>query len=144
MMSDAVRELCVRLTAALERRPEVLEAYLFGSWSRDRAQPHSDVDVGVFLEPPAQVHAMAAAADIGADLMAALGRNGVDVVVLNAAPPVLHHRVLRDGIRLVSRDLAATTTREGRVLSRYCDHVPQLAKIDAAFSRRLELGAFGR
>jgi uncharacterized protein YutE (UPF0331/DUF86 family) len=40
--------------------------------------------------------------------------------------------VLRDGIRVLSRDVAATTTREGRALSRYCDYVPQLAKIEAA------------
>jgi hypothetical protein len=40
--------------------------------------------------------------------------------------------VLRDGRRLLSRDLRATTTREGYALSRYCDYVPQLAKIEAA------------
>jgi hypothetical protein len=64
--------------------------------------------------------------------MAALGTNSVDVVLLNRAPPLLYHRVLRDGIRVLARDLRATTTREGYALSRYCDYVPQLAKIDAA------------
>ena len=64
--------------------------------------------------------------------MKALGRNDVDVVVLNHAPPLLYHRVLRDGVRVLSRDLRATTTREGYALSRYCDYVPQLAKIEAA------------
>lgn len=39
---------------------------------------------------------------------------------------------LRDGQRILSRDLRATTTREGYALSRYCDYVPQLAKIAAA------------
>jgi hypothetical protein len=53
--------------------------------------------------------------------MAALGPNEVDVVVLNAAPPMLYHRVLRDGIRVISRGLARTTTRDGQALSRYCD-----------------------
>ena len=64
--------------------------------------------------------------------MAGLGYNDVDVVVLNRAPPLLYHRVLRDGVRVLSRDLPATTTREGQALSRYCDFVPQLAKMDAA------------
>lgn len=45
--------------------------------------------------------------------MAALGRNDVDLVLLNDAPPLLYHRVLRDGVRLLSRDLAKTTAREG-------------------------------
>jgi hypothetical protein len=61
-------------------------------------------------------------------------------VVLNAAAPLLYHRVLRDGVRVLSRDLAATTGREGRALSRYCDYVPQLAKIDAAARPRLRGG----
>lgn len=54
------------------------------------------------------------------------------MVVLNRAPPVLYHRVLRDGRRILTRDLRATTTREGYALSRYCDFLPQIAKIEAA------------
>jgi hypothetical protein len=76
--------------------------------------------------------------------MRALGSNRVDVVVLNDAPPLLYHRVLRDGLRILSRDLRATTTREGQALSRYCDYVPQLAKIDRAHRARAESGRFGR
>ena len=75
-------------------------------------------------------------AGLGAELQSALRRSDIDVVVLNRAPPLLYYRVLRDGIRLLSRDLTATTTREGRALSRYCDYVPQLAKIDAAHRAR--------
>jgi len=77
-------------------------------------------------------------------LMRSLGAQRVDVVVLNEAPPLLYHRVLRDGVRVFARDLRATTTREGRALSRYCDYVPQLAKIEAAHRARIEAGRFGR
>jgi len=84
------------------------------------------------------------AAELSADLMAALGSNRVDVVVLNDAPPLLYHRVLRDGIRLASRDLASTTTREGQALSRYCDFQLQQRKVDAAASTRMARGDFGR
>ena len=65
-------------------------------------------------------------------------------MILNQASPVLYHRVLRDGVRVFSRDLRATPTREGYALSRYCDYVPQLAKIQAAAVRRLRAGEFGR
>lgn len=41
---------------------------------------------------------------------------------------------LRDGQRILARDLRATTIREGYALSRYCDYVPQLAKIEAALA----------
>ena len=76
--------------------------------------------------------------------MHALGTPRVDVVVLNGAPPLLYHRVLRDGVRIFARDLRATTTREGRALSRYCDYLPQLAKIEAAHRARIEAARFGR
>lgn len=52
--------------------------------------------------------------------------------------------MLRDGERLLSRDLAVTTTREGYAFSRYCDYLPQLRKIDRELTRRLADGSFGR
>jgi hypothetical protein len=76
--------------------------------------------------------------------MRCVSRNDVDIVVLNQAPPLLYQRVLRDGVRILSRDLAATTVREGRALSRYCDYLPQLRKIEALHAARIERGSFGR
>lgn len=70
-------------------------------------------------------------AEFTAVLMAALETNDIDVVILNRASPLLYHRVLAQGIGILTRDLPATTTREGRALSRYRDYVPQLAKPDA-------------
>ncbi len=144
-MGAAPTEMVDRLAAALAARVEVLEAYLFGSQARGDAQPHSDVDVAVYLDPAAPDRtAFGLDAEIAADLMRALGRSDVEVVLLNRADPVLYHRVLRDGVRLCSRDLAKTTAREGRALSRYCDYVPQLAKIRAAREARWDRGEFGR
>jgi predicted nucleotidyltransferase len=123
-----------RLAEALLPRNEVLEAYLFGSHALGRAQPHSDIDVAVYVDP----HGLLASyqygytADLTSYLMQRLGTNAIDVVLLNEAPPLVYHRVLRDGHRVLSRDLRATTTREGYALSRYWDYVPALAKIEAA------------
>lgn len=134
-----------RLTATLMRQGEVLEAYLFGSVARGDSRKHSDLDVAVYVDPSALEHpGFGLAAELATELTHALGRNDVDVVILNAAPPVLYHRVLRDGVRLLSRDLRATTVREGRALSRYCDYVPQLRKIEQAHRARIASGGFGR
>ena len=133
------------LRERLAQRPEILEAYYFGSHARGEAMAHSDLDVAVYVDrehlPPAP---FGYAAGLATDLMAGLGFNRLDIVILNDAPPLLYHRVLRDGERLLSRDLAATTTREGRALSRYCDYLPHLAKIDRELARRLADGSFGR
>ncbi len=136
-------EIRRRLIEALERHPEVLDAYLFGSHAGDRAQAHSDVDVAVYVaEVPDAPYGIEA--ELAAELMSALGENRVDVVLLNRAPPLLYHRVLRDGVRFLSRDPRATTAREGRALSRYCDYLPQLAKVDEAVRSRIGSGRFGR
>jgi hypothetical protein len=133
------------LERALRVRPEVLEAYLFGSQARGDAHVHSDVDVAVYIdrelagEPP-----FGYPAELASVLSSALGRNDVDVVVLNDAPPMLYGRVINEGIRLLSRDLRATTVRAGQALSRYCDYLPQLRKIEAAHSARIARGDFGR
>lgn len=126
-------ELERRIAGALAPRDEVLEAYLFGSRALGRAQAHSDTDIAVFVAERALGRMdYGYAAQLTAQLMAALGSNKIDVVILNRAPPVLYHRVLRDGRRVLARDLRATTTREGYALSRYCDFVPQIAKLEAA------------
>ena len=137
--------LLARIAAVLEPRAEILDAYVFGSHARGTPQPHSDVDVAVYVTEPTPVgSAYGYVADLTTALIRAVGRSALDVVLLNGAPPLLYHRVLRDGTRVIARDLKATTTREGRALSRYCDYVPQLAKIEAAYRARLASDRFGR
>ena len=137
--------LAERLGRALSRREEILEGYVFGSVARNESKPHSDLDVAVYIDESAlKPEPFGYAAELSSSLMRELGHSSVDVVVLNDAAPLLYHRVLRDGIRVVSRDLKATTTREGDALSRYCDYVPQLRKIDAAHAARIRGAGFGR
>lgn len=126
-------ELERRLVCALEARGEIQEAYLFGSRATGRAQSHSDIDVAVCVDAGGRGGSgYGYAAELTAYLMSALGSNDIDVAILNGAPPVLYHRVLRDGRRILARDPRATAAREGYALSRYCDYLPQLAKIEAA------------
>ena len=130
---SAGTDLGLRIASALEARAEVQEAYLFGSHATRRAQLHSDIDIAVQIdEGLAAGTAYGYAAELTAHLMGSLRTNEIDVVVLNRAPPVLYHRILRDGRRILARDLRATTAREGYALSRYCDYLPQLAKMEAA------------
>ncbi len=107
--------LVARLADALEGREEVLEAYLFGSRAQGRQRPESDVDVAVYVdEARAEDGCWGYRAMLTTELMTALATDDVDVVVLNRAPALLYHRVLRDGVLLLSRDLRATTTRARR------------------------------
>ncbi len=144
-MDAAVTAIADKVRRVLEPRAEILEAYLFGSTARGEARGHSDVDVAVYVDerrlPPT---AFGYDAELATECSRALGGTCADLVLLNHAGPMLYHRVLRDGIRLLSRNLVQTTVREGRALSRYCDWVPQLAKLDAAASARIRRGDFGK
>lgn len=134
-----------RLKRCLTARSEILDAYLFGSHARGDAAQHSDIDVAVYVDPDRARHSdFGYVAELTAELGTALGSDAVDVVVLNQAPPLLYHRILRDGVRVLARNPAATTTREGQALSRFCDYVPHLRKIDAVHAARIEAGGFGR
>ncbi len=146
MAANPLPTLVDALVSALTARPEVQEAYLFGSQAGGAATALSDVDVAVWIDPAATPppSPYGYAADLAAHLGTILGRSDVDVVVLNDAPPLLYHRAMAGGVRLCSRDLGATTTREGRALSRYCDYLPQLRIVDAALRDRLDAGTFGR
>jgi uncharacterized protein len=145
MSPEDFEQLVERLRQVLEARAEIREAYLFGSRARGDSNPESDIDVAVHVDRDSTPDRhFGYAAELAAVLMTALHRDDVEVVVLNDAPPLLYHRVLRDGIRLLARSLPETTVREGRALSRYCDYVPQLRKIDAALAARIARGDFGR
>ncbi len=90
-----------RLRELLEPRPEVLEAYLFGSIALGRSQGHSDIDIAVFVaEEQCRKGPFGYRAELTTALMAGLGTDRIDVVVVNHAPPLLYHRVLRDGVGL--------------------------------------------
>jgi predicted nucleotidyltransferase len=145
-MSAVDREQLIDgLTRCVRDRPEILEAYIFGSHARGQAQAHSDLDAAVYVEPARLSEGLFGyQAKLTTALATELGNDAVDVVILNRAPPLLYHRVLRDGVRIVAYDLAATTTREARALSRYCDFLPHLRKVDAAHRHRIERGDVGR
>lgn len=144
-MAGEAEAFTPKLAAALAERPEVLDAYLFGSHASSRATALSDVDVAVYIDPSLVPTApFGYEADLAATLGRATGQSNVDVVVLNQATPLLYHRVITGGVRIFARDLRAATTRAGRALSRYCDYLPQLRRVDAALAARLAGGTFGR
>ncbi len=74
----------------------------------------------------------------------ALGTGEVQVVVLNDATPLLRHRAMRDGLRLVDRDPRARIRLETRAVLEYLDTAPLRATLARGVRHRLEEGRFGR
>jgi len=133
-----------RLAAALDR-PGVAAAYLFGSQARGAAGPLSDVDLAVVSDRSLP---RSRRFDLQLELIGAatavLATNEVDLVMLDDAPPLLRHRVIRDGLVLVDRDPSRRLTFQTRSVLEYLDTKPLRGELSRGLRHRLREDRFGR
>jgi predicted nucleotidyltransferase len=93
------------LTARGEER--VVSAYLFGSVAAGSSHRESDVDVGVVLQRGCFPDRFARSQErvrLLSGLIEATGRNDIDLVVLNDAPPRFQRAVIMSGEGLLCLD----------------------------------------
>jgi hypothetical protein len=103
----------------LEASPGVLFAYLFGSASRGRLGPLSDVDIAVYLDDTCDP--LEARLEAIGRANAHLGTDRVDVVVLNQAPIALVGRILQSRRVLCDRDPFRRHRFESLALREFAD-----------------------
>jgi uncharacterized protein len=133
------------LAELFQRQPDVVAAYLFGSQARGEAGPLSDIDLAVWLddrpEPPKRLRRQLALSGEAASL---LGTDGVELVILNDASPLLAQRVIRDGELLAERDAPTRIRLETDAVIRYLDTIPLREELSRGLERRVAEGTFGR
>ena len=120
----------------------VISVYLFGSHAEGRAHRDSDVDVGVLLNwtsYPDRARRFEARLQLSGHIGHALGRNDVDIVILNDAPPTLARAIISRGVRVFCRDAAADHAFVRTSLLRAADLEPFLRR-----TRRVKLTAICR
>ena len=117
-----IAEIMKKLEAFFEKREEVQFAIIFGSLAKGTVNKLSDVDIAVMVAPqfedttPYGYHAT-----LTADLMQELKRNDVDVTMLDKAPILLKHQVLRYGKFIHIRDMQARIQFQIDTLNQYED-----------------------
>jgi len=139
-----------RLAQALEGIPSVRLAWLHGSRARGTARRDSDIDVAVLLDDDHAANPTAIKDSIWR-LAGALGRevpsDRLDLVFLNAAPALLRHRVVLDGVLLFARSEADCVRFVLRTIREYQDLEPRLREHARYRVQRLkerrESGRFG-
>lgn len=112
---------------------EVSSAYLFGGHAAGREHRDSDVDVAVLLpweRFPTRRERFERRLRLTADLIAALHRNDVDLVVLNDLPPLLGRRIVTEGVALARRDAEADHAYRRDVQLRAADLEPFLRRME--------------
>jgi predicted nucleotidyltransferase len=129
----------------LSTQTDVVAAYLFGSLAVERATSRSDVDIAILLVDASDP---LAAGDCQLQLMGELERftdREVDVIILNTAPPILQHQVLRHGRLLYERDLQARVEFEVRAGQIYADLKPMYDSCTRDLLQKIrEVGLGGR
>ncbi|MBA3421620.1 MAG: nucleotidyltransferase domain-containing protein [Thermoleophilaceae bacterium] len=124
---------------------DVVAAYLFGSQARGEAGPLSDVDLAVWLDPSLErERRWRRQLELIGLGTSTLRTNEVQVIVLNDAPPLLAHRVLRDGIVLADSDPFQRVRFETGAIIRYLDTIPLREEMGRGLRQRMAEGTYGR
>lgn len=99
------------LEAFFASRTGVIAGFLFGSQAQGRAHVESDIDVAVLLDAgafPTATDRSRERVRMISDLMGALGRNDVDVAILNDIPFGLAREIVIEGRRIYASDQRTT------------------------------------
>jgi len=132
MVAERSERVRRRVYEALSEAPDVILAYVFGSAAGGMEHAFSDVDVAILLKDPSLNKVM-----MIHSLLTRLLGDRVDTLLLNFAPPLIRYKVIKDGLRVLSRDEATRVSFEARALSEGLDEGFLLKKVRQAIFRRL-------
>ena len=115
--------------AAVFKDRKVVFAYLFGSQARGQVGALSDIDIAVcFDESAAFNEHFDLRLEVLGELTDLFKTDNIDLVVLNDAPPLLTHRVLKEGLLLFCASERARLDFELRAMLKYLDWKPYLER----------------
>ena len=114
-----IEDLIPKALTYLQSMPDVLFAYLFGSFGRGKQLPLSDVDIAVYLKEPTVVREKKM--EILGALIDILQTDEIDLVVLNSAPLPLRMRILESKRVIVDREPFVRHHYESLTMREYFD-----------------------
>jgi predicted nucleotidyltransferase len=131
------------LIGYLERQPDVVAAYLFGSRARQEHTDRSDLDLAVLLQDGLAAGRVFDRRLQLMDDLARLATTPIDVVVLNGAPLLLQHEVLCDGVLILELDRAARIEFEVRAGHLYADSLNARRFFRQSLLEEIDSGGLG-
>ena len=114
-----IEDLIPKALTYLQSMPDILFAYLFGSFGRGKRLPLSDVDIAVYLKEPTVVQEKKM--EILGALIDILQTDEIDLVVLNNAPLPLRRRILESKKVVVDREPFLRHHYESLTMREYFD-----------------------
>lgn len=128
------------IAKVLEKEPEVLFAYLFGSFAKGTQTPESDIDIAIYLKDEGLLERDALYPErLSIRIEEAIDeKRTVEVRILNGSTLRFRSQVLRYGKLLHSKDERTRIEFETSSLMQYYDFKPHLEAYDRA--RKVRLG----
>ena len=102
-------------------KDSIILAYLFGSTVRGDTGKLSDVDIGVMLDDKlSKKDRFDMELELISEISILIKKNKIDLIVLNEAPLLLSHNIIKNGIILKSNEIERVKF-ETKILSMYMD-----------------------
>ena len=118
-LPDNILKLIPEAVTYLKSHPTVIFSYLFGSLSKGKPSPLSDVDIAVFLKKAEKVADRKI--EILGRLIEILETDEIDLVVLNTADLPLVMGILKNKKLIVDKDPFGRHLFESLVMRKYFD-----------------------
>jgi len=118
-LPDNIEDLIPKALSYLQSRPDVLFAYLFGSFGRGKHLPLSDLDIALYLKDLLSVQEKKM--EILGALIDILQTDEIDLVILNSASLPLRMRILEKKKVIVDREPSLRHHYESLTMREYFD-----------------------
>jgi predicted nucleotidyltransferase len=118
-LPDNILKLIPKAVGYLQSHPKIIFSYLFGSLSKGKPSPLSDVDIAVFLKNEEKLSNRKL--EILGRLIDILETDEIDLVVLNTADLPLAMRILTNRKLIVDKDPFTRHLFESLVMRKYFD-----------------------
>lgn len=101
-ISDNIFCLLKNLEKGLRKNPDIIFAYVFGSYGKGETHPLSDVDIAIYLKE--NMDFFEKKLEILDKVIELLGTEEIDLIILNVAPGYMVREVINTGKLLFSKD----------------------------------------
>ena len=134
-MVRPANSLIKKAAKVLETENQVILAYLFGSTAKNQETTQSDIDIAILLsETPENL------LDLYLNMIDKLSTilgDKIDLIILNTAPPLLTHQVIKHGKVIYCRDETARVKFESKAEKEYLDFKIYRDRYDKAFLKEI-------
>jgi predicted nucleotidyltransferase len=114
------------LREEMDREPNILFSYLYGSYAYGIIHSESDIDVAVYITPSEMNEYLKMEKRILSSLIDKIHTDKIDLRIINTLPLILQYQILKEGIPILIKDEQARVDFETQVMIRFFELKPYI------------------